>query len=333
MPVLPDHEITALLKGRKVKLARPEHVQPGSLDLTTGSNLGQLTASPSSVEVLCLEDLDQLTCNFLPNTSSGWTISPGQVWYSTGATSIELPDEVWGRIDPKSSMGRIDLHVQSIVPGARKIGEVPLGYQGTITHLLTSQSFHLTLPGRLPVSQLRLYRGEREILRTQQVSLSLKEHYVAQPTGKPLVLEVGANNPDEFFRAKHVYERDGVRRLILEPGQFLLATTCEGVSVAKNECAELVAIDLGNGQLIIHYAGFIDPGFGLGVEGGNVIVLEIRNMGTTPIELAHGQTIGTLVYEALASPAKKPYGSHGNNYHVQRGLELAKFFERTNRPS
>lgn len=328
MPVLPDHEISNLVKAGAIKLSRPEHLQPSSLDLCTGQHLAQLTAQPSCVGAYSLSDLERLSCNYVPSNSNGWTISAGQVWYSSGVASIVLPEDVWGRMDPKSSMGRIDLNVQSFVPGASRLGEMPAGYSGKVTHLLTSQSFHVTVLSHLPVSQLRLYRGLREIVRTQQVTLSLKEHFVAQPTGKPLLLEIGANQPDEFFRAKHVYEHNGTNRLILEPGQFLLATTCEGVAVEKDECAELTAIDLGNGQLIIHYAGFIDPGFGLGVEGGNVIVLEIRNMGRAPIELAHGQQIGTLTYERLNSPAKKPYGKHGNSYAVQQALQLAKFFSR-----
>ncbi len=327
MPVLPDHEIQALITAGAIKLVQPESVQPSSLDLTIGSALGQLTAKPSPRGTYVVGDLERLTSNYLPNiTGEGWAISPGQVWYSTGVTSLALPDGVWGAIDPKSSMGRIDLSVQSIVPGGKRIGEVPAGFRGKVTHLLTSQSFHAVLPPNLPVAQLRLYRGERAVVRQQTVHLSLRNHVVAQPTGKPLIIQSGANSAREFFRAKHVYQHEGARRIILEPGQFLLATTIEGVAVPLDQCAELTAVDLGNGHLIIHYAGFIDPGFGLGHARGNVIVLEIRNMGTTPIELVHGMGIGTLTYEQLTSPAAMPYGKRKNHYGHQRKLQMAKFF-------
>ncbi len=82
------------------------------------------------------------------------------------------------------------------------------------------------------------------------------------------------------------------------------------------------------GELRVHYAGFFDPGFGHGPSGGTGArgVLEVR-CHEAPFALEHGQIVGRLVYERMASPPETLYGADlGSNYQGQ-GLKLSKHFE------
>ncbi|MBI4944704.1 MULTISPECIES: dCTP deaminase [unclassified Kineosporia] len=104
---------------------------------------------------------------------------------------------------------------------------------------------------------------------------------------------------------------------ILHPGEFVLASTYEVVTLPDDVAARLEGkSSLGRLGLLTHStAGFIDPGF-----SGHV-TLELSNVATLPIKLWPGMKIGQLCFFQLSSPAEHPYGSagYGSRYQGQRG--------------
>ncbi|GAA3856839.1 dCTP deaminase [Streptomyces sedi] len=112
-------------------------------------------------------------------------------------------------------------------------------------------------------------------------------------------------------------ESKGDEPFILHPGEFVLASTLEVITLPKNLASRLEGkSSLGRLGLLTHStAGFIDPGF-----SGHV-TLELSNMATLPIKLWPGMKIGQLCVFQLSSPAENPYGSAGagSRYQGQRG--------------
>ncbi len=104
---------------------------------------------------------------------------------------------------------------------------------------------------------------------------------------------------------------------VLHPGEFVLASTYEVVTLPDDVAARLEGkSSLGRLGLLTHStAGFIDPGF-----SGHV-TLELSNVATLPIKLWPGMKIGQLCFFRLSSPAENPYGSAaaGSRYLGQRG--------------
>ncbi|MFY0409931.1 dCTP deaminase, partial [Solicola sp. PLA-1-18] len=104
---------------------------------------------------------------------------------------------------------------------------------------------------------------------------------------------------------------------IMHPGEFVLGSTYEQVSLPDDVAARLEGkSSLGRLGLLTHAtAGFIDPGF-----TGHV-TLELANVATLPIKLYPGMKIGQLCFFRLTSPAEHPYGSqkYGSRYQGQRG--------------
>ena len=109
---------------------------------------------------------------------------------------------------------------------------------------------------------------------------------------------------------------------ILHPGEFVLASTYEVVSLPDDIAGRLEGkSSLGRLGLLTHStAGFIDPGF-----SGHV-TLELSNVATLPIKLWPGMKIGQLCLFRLSSPAEHPYGSaqYGSRYQGQRGPTQSK---------
>jgi len=112
-------------------------------------------------------------------------------------------------------------------------------------------------------------------------------------------------------------EVEGDEPFILHPGEFVLGSTYEAVTLPNDIAARLEGkSSLGRLGLLTHStAGFIDPGF-----SGHV-TLELSNVATLPIKLWPGMKIGQLCFFQLTSAAEHPYGSqeYGNRYQGQRG--------------
>ena len=147
---------------------------------------------------------------------------------------------------------------------------------------------------------------------------------------------------DRFFRLfdNHKYafidpaeQQDDLTRLvevaadepfILHPGEFVLGSTYEFVTLPDNIAARLEGkSSLGRLGLVTHStAGFVDPGF-----SGHV-TLELSNMATLPIKLWPGMKIGQLCFFQLSSPSETPYGSakYLNRYQGQRGPTASRSY-------
>ena len=152
---------------------------------------------------------------------------------------------------------------------------------------------------------------------------------------------------DRFFRLfdNHRYahidpseEQPGLTRLvevapdepfILHPGEFVLSSTYETVTLPDNLAARLEGkSSLGRLGLVTHStAGFIDPGF------SGHITLELSNVATLPIKLWPGMKIGQLCFFQLSSPAENPYGTgpYLNRYQGQRGPTASRSFQNFHR--
>ena len=120
-------------------------------------------------------------------------------------------------------------------------------------------------------------------------------------------------------------EVDGAEPFILHPGEFVLGSTLERVTLPDDLVARLEGkSSLGRLGLLIHStAGFIDPGF-----DGHV-TLELSNVANLPITIYPGMKIGQISFFRLSSSAEVPYGSEGarSKYQGQRGPTPSRFFE------
>ncbi len=119
-------------------------------------------------------------------------------------------------------------------------------------------------------------------------------------------------------------EVDADEAFVLHPGEFVLASTYELVTLPDDIAARVEGkSSLGRLGLLTHAtAGFVDPGF-----SGHV-TLELSNVATLPIKLWPGMKIGQLCFFQLSSPAEHPYGStqRGSHYQGQRGPTASRSF-------
>ena len=105
----------------------------------------------------------------------------------------------------------------------------------------------------------------------------------------------------------------------IDPGEFMLAATLEELSVGLSYVARLEGKSswarLG---LIVHAAGFIDPGW------SGPPTLELANVGDAPIFLCKGDAICQVAFDKLDTPASMPYNG---NYVGSTGARVSRFLK------
>jgi dCTP deaminase len=143
---------------------------------------------------------------------------------------------------------------------------------------------------------------------------------------------VFANNRYPYIDVKQSQEEltelvevDGQTPFILHPGEFVLGSTLERVTLPDDLVARLEGkSSLGRLGLLIHStAGFIDPGW-----DGHV-TLELSNVANLPITIYYGMKIGQLSFMELSEPAANPYGSGaiGSKYQGQQGPTPSRYYQ------
>ena len=152
-----------------------------------------------------------------------------------------------------------------------------------------------------------------DLIQPASVDVKLDNRFRVFPNSRHSVVRAVAP-PDDLTELVEV-DPDG--EFILHPGEFVLASTVETVTISNRLTARLEGkSSMGRIGLMIHStAGFIDPGF-----TGDV-TLELSNVARIPIALNPGMKIGQLSFLLLSSPCEFPYGSPqlGSRYQGQQG--------------
>ena len=108
---------------------------------------------------------------------------------------------------------------------------------------------------------------------------------------------------------------------ILQPGDFVLATTVESFTLPNDLLARLEGrSSLGRLGIVVHStASIFEPGF------SGKVVMELGNMGRIPVALYPGMRVCALTFEKLTTPAEIPYSKKkGAKYMHQVSPEPSK---------
>ena len=161
--------------------------------------------------------------------------------------------------------------------------------------------------------RVRLDPYDEDMIQPSSVDVRLDRFFRVFENHRYPHIDPAEDQPDLTRAVEH----DGDEPFILHPGEFVLGSTYEVVTLPDDVAARLEGkSSLGRLGLLTHStAGFIDPGF-----SGHV-TLELSNAATLPIKLWPGMKIGQLCFFRLSSRAQNPYGSekYGSRYQGQPG--------------
>ena len=350
--VLPDHAIHKMIDQGEITLTQPvtdDQVQPASLDLRLGSVAYRVRASFLSGHGASVADrLAEFEMHRV-DLSEGAVLEKGCVYVVPLMEGLALPQGVQAVANAKSSTGRLDLLTRTITDGGTEFDRIAPGYRGPLYAEICPRSFSVLVRPGMRLNQIRFRAGQAVLdddeLRTRHAKHPLVSGEAAvideglgfsvdlRPDGSDLVgyrakphtgvidlNNIAGYDPADFW--EEIRTTEG--RIILDPGAFYILVSREAVTIPPDCAAEMSPYLAMVGEFRVHYAGFFDPGFGHGVPARGV--LEVR-CHEAPFVLEHGQVVGRLVYEKMASAPDRLYGSDiASNYQGQ-GLKLSKHFK------
>jgi dCTP deaminase len=355
--LLPAQSVRALIQAGHISADAPippGQVQPASLDLRLGSVAYRVRASFLPGSRMSIEDKLAAFGLHQISLAEGAVLEMGCVYVVPLQERFALPADISAAANPKSSTGRLDVFTRVIASNGAAFDQIPEGYAGALYAEICPQTFPVLVRAGSLLSQIRFRRGqaartdaELATLHSQQKLISTAQADIAG--GIALSVDLSGEFAEGVigYRAKrHTgvvdVDRPGAcllgdywepiaagrdKRLILDPDQFYILASKEAVHVPPDYAAEMIPFNPLVGEFRVHYAGFLDPGFGHAAAGGagSRVVLEVRSH-KVPFILEDGQIVGRIIYEQLTETPDEIYGTGiGSHYQAQR-LKLSKHF-------
>ncbi|MBO0729832.1 MAG: dCTP deaminase [Acidimicrobiaceae bacterium] len=178
-----------------------------------------------------------------------------------------------------------------------------------------------TIREELDAGRIVIHPLDRADIQPSSVDLRLDRYFRVFRNHTMRVIDV-RENQEELTELVEIGKSDS---FILHPGEFVLGSTAERVSLPTDLVARLEGkSSLGRLGLLIHStAGFVDAGW----DGH--LTLELSNVATLPITLYPGMKIGQISFLRMTTPADVPYGSGrvGSKYQGQQGPTPSRYFE------
>lgn len=351
--VLPDSEIRKLIDTGAIAADPaiiPEQIQPASLDLRLGTTAYRLRASFLAGKGRRVEDrLPDFQMHQMDLTD-GAVLERGCVYLVPLMERVTLPAGLSAVANAKSSTGRLDLLTRLVADDGTEFDRLPENYDGPLYAEICPRSFSVLVRPGMRLNQLRLRDGQAVLSDAELRDLNAREPlvggdalidqglgfsvdlrpetgdlvgYRARPHSGVIDLDrIGEYDAREFW--DELRTSDG--RLILDPGAFYILVSRESVAIPADYAAEMAPYLAMVGEFRVHYAGFFDPGFGIGEAGtGARGVLEVR-CHEAPFVLEDGQVVGRLVYERMSTRPDRLYGTGIRSNYQGQGLKLAKQF-------
>lgn len=354
MVILPSQELEQAIAQKIITADNPigaDSVQPASLDLRLGMVAWRVAASflPSGSQTSVEEKVKSLLMHEIDLTQGG-ILEKGCVYVVPLQEELNLPIDMKGRANPKSSTGRLDIFARVMTDGGDSFDNIPAGFKGRLYAEISPRTFSVRVRTGDKLTQLRLMReASEDVIKhepyyvpfTVDVDGSSSFHgTMPSVTGFPPIIgwrarkhaglidlsKIAYYSVLDYWEPVFARPKGGI---ILDPDDMYILATKEKVVIPHDYAAEMLGYDASFGEFRVHYAGFFDPGFGeknddteVGLSRG---VLEVRTH-EVPFLIEEGQIVGRLMFERMASVPHKIYGRSLGSHYYGQGLRLAKQF-------
>lgn len=362
---VPYQRLIEWVKDGTIADADVANVRPSSIDLTLTEECYRIDHIFQLLPMEHVEDVLPLV-NKAPHKLPG-VLERGVTYIVRLKESLALPPGVYAYSNPKSTTGRNDVHVRLVANEVPRYDAArPRGYKGQLWLLMQPKSYGVLVSPNQTFTQLRFFTENTRFNETELWTEYQKYHLLYGPGGHTLPFEEATRvsdndgsllltldltsdivgweclgitsivdlakenhyDPLEFFnpiRPQH----DG--SICLRKDGFYILRSRERVRVPPHLACEMVPMDWRTGDFRSHYAGFIDPGWGWGVDGkasGRPLVLEVRSF-DNDLMLRPCQPVAKIRYERMWYPPEKHYDELAvSNYTGEtRAPKLGKQFK------
>tara|TARA_Y100000741_G_scaffold360545_1_gene342951 strand:+ start:146 stop:1231 length:1086 start_codon:yes stop_codon:yes gene_type:complete len=343
-----------LVENKLIKSPRLNinQIQPSSIDLTLSEECYEISASFLAHKNKVKDRLNQFVKKNI-SLENGFVLKKGTTYLIKLNEKLFLKNNLFGKCNPKSSTGRLDIFCRTILDNSDEYEKIPFGYNGDIYLEVTSRAFNIFVKKGESLNQMRLVNLKKNTLSDNQllkyhkkdslvynkfnkaidpiISTGIKIGIDLKSSNNICAYKAKKNAPLLYFNkvrhheAKNFWEivKTKNNMLTLLPGEFFILKSKQKIKIPNNMAGEMIPYDTGIGDFRAHYAGFFDPGFGN--INGSFAVLEIRT-NEVPFNLMDGQIVAKIIYERLNKSTNIIYGKKIKSNYQNQGLALSKHF-------
>lgn len=357
---IPHQTLEEIVASGAFKGVRLENISPASIDITVSDEWYRIDGVflPKTGETI-LSLIEKL--NGIQHTT-GELLERGAIYIARLNEEFDLPPDMYGYCNPKSSTGRHDLHVRIVKDSVARYDTLPQGSKGNLWAIIVPRSYPVRIPRDFAISQVRFFNKDTRFTEddfkkeweatplayhlhgtpyayesfvmkdgdgTMLLTLDLSQEVVGyECRGSNSVVDLAAPTQSLDF-SKHFTPIYGkVDSIILRKDSFYILSTKEALRIPPHLASEMVDMDSKTGEFRTHYAGFFDPGWGCNKDGtgcGRPITLEVRTF--EDVVISHGQPIGKVRFEKMMEVPTRHYDQKNSSYLTQSGPRLAKQFK------
>ena len=358
---LPHQTIIQMLGSSIFGVSDKKNVKPSSLDLTIseeayrlengiflpfkGEKVSDVLSKTKKEKVLFLDGKLNLKKN------SSYVVKLKE--------SFDLSNSVYAYANPKSSSGRLDMHVRLLSDNTTRFDTLYKKYKGEVWLLIIPKTFNCFLRTGMSLNQIRFFNADTRLSETDLKNILGKQGLVFNKKGKKIKhsdISITDNDGSIILTLDMSIETFGYRAIktdkkidldrrdydwekffdtleiengsmTLKKGEFYILVCHERVRVPQGFACEMVPMDERTGEFRSHYAGFIDPGWGCGKDSGQngrPLVMQVRPF--EDILIRDGYPIAKIRFEILSENTDLLYDDAGSNYSHQSGPKLGKQF-------
>jgi dCTP deaminase len=360
--VLNQNQISKL-KGKLVYELRDEEIDLSAFDLHLSKEGWEMQASMKPLCWENISKITKEHGVHLEGTGP-WELKTERTYIFQLREYLALPkgQGIQCQATGKSSIGRLDVLARLMADRCAAFDTIKDdGYNGCLYLEVTPITFPIKVNEGLALAQLRLFRGEPEWseLKADQ-GLDLYGPMILNENGKPKVEDISditVNlSPDEndfiAFRTKDKDEisKDNLvvdltvgketsdptrfwepehsnvsRELEIIPERFYILRSRERFKLPPDVAVYCKAVSETLGELRIHYAGFVHPGFGLQQDSGTPIIFEVRGHNVN-VRLRDGETLARVKFYRMSEPCEKSCIEAKKSGYEGQELKLSKYF-------
>lgn len=345
---LPMQDIESLYRGGFISNICEENIKPASIDLRL--DIGEIHEVRGAFQVPRKQSvwsvIKEISKRKLP---IGDPVMKNRYYVAKVLEKFDLPRSTYGYANPKSTTGRDDTHAKLLADFVPQNDCLVRGFNGDLWTFIKPQSFSVLYPEEVSVNQSRLFYSDTR-LNKHELEFEMQKGILFSQEGNiirykdmdisdtdSITLTLDASHGYKAIKTNRVLEYDKKyawtdffeeisidknKFLKIEKDAFYILSSLEKVRVPEYLSCEMRPMEERFGELRAHYAGFIDPGWG--IIGGRTLTLEVRSF--EDLFIKHGQPIAKIRFERMAQVPTLCYDDFNSNYINQNRARLAKQF-------
>ena len=360
--ILPRHYLEEL---RDKVLFNASKIKASSLDLHLAQDIWEMKGSLRLRPDLTFSQVSDDPAFVLDSCrlSKGKTLKPKTTYI------IKLKEhfrnnhgyELYGQATGKSTIGRLDVLTRLIVDGSPHYDILPKDYNGPLYVEVTPISFPVVVKEGLALNQLRLFRGEDNMSRIggtqiplyprltdstgdpeelhldlsavakcdkEVIAFTTKSDVFAEDSDKIDLSKLGTINPWHYWEFVQPNEQPYIE---IKRDRFYILRSKERFYLPSDVGVYCQAITENLGEIRIHYAGFVHPGFGLYRidKNGAPLMFEVRGH-TVDAFLNDGELLAKIMFFRTSSEVEfsdKEIEKMRKDAYNNQELQLSKYFK------